>query len=160
MLSNPNSSNKNIATSETGNHHLKLINEDNAYQLVTVKPNTKYTLLFDVAGVIEPPAEVTVGNLDSNQKIVPLIKNQFTGFKPAHHEFKFKTSEDVSNFAMNFASTGNGRAKFDNLQLKEKSYVLNVDFDRNTSLDPLEQWGYINSSIEEHVGINTIKEFI
>ncbi|MFE4764470.1 carbohydrate binding domain-containing protein [Bacillus mycoides] len=156
-LSNPNSSNENIGTSETGNHYLKLTHEDNAYQLVTVKPNTKYTLSFDVAGIIGSPAEVTVGNLDSNQKIVPLIKNQYTGFNPAHHEFKFETSQGVSNFAVNFASTGNGRAKFDNVQLKEKSYILNVDFDQNASLDPLKQWGYINSSIEEHVGINNSK---
>ncbi|QWG31389.1 choline-binding protein A (plasmid) [Bacillus mycoides] len=156
-LSNPNSSNENIGTSEMGNHYLKLIHEDNAYQLVTIKPNTKYTLSFDVAGIIGPPAEVTVGNLDSNQKIVPLIKNQYTGFKPAHHEFNFETSEGVSNFAVNFAFTGDGRAKFDNVQLKGKSYILNVDFDRNTSLDPLKQWGYINSSIEEHVGINNSK---
>ncbi|EEM01793.1 choline-binding protein A [Bacillus pseudomycoides] len=156
-LSNPNSSNENIGTSETGNHYLQLIHEDTALQLVAVKPNTEYTLTFDVAGIIGSPAEVTVGNLDSTQKIVPLIKKQYTGFKPAHHEFKFETGEDVSNFTVKFASTGNGRAKFDNVKLKGKSYILNVDFDRNTNLDPLKLWGYVNSSIEEHVGINNSK---
>ncbi|MGE6599946.1 carbohydrate binding domain-containing protein [Bacillus proteolyticus] len=153
-LSNPNSSNENIGTSETGNHYLQLIHADTAYQVVAVKPNTEYTLTFDVAGIIGSPAEVTVGSLDSNQNVVPLTQKQYTGFKPAHHEFKFETGEDVSNFAVKFASTGNGRAKFDNIRLKEKSYILNIDFDRNSNLDPLTKWGYVNSSIEEHAGIN------
>ena len=42
ILSNPNSSTENIGTSRRpGNHYLKLIHADTAYQLVTVKPNTE-----------------------------------------------------------------------------------------------------------------------
>ncbi|MED3127233.1 choline-binding protein A, partial [Bacillus wiedmannii] len=63
ILSNPNSSTENIGTSEPGNHYLKLIHADTAYQPVTVKPNTEYTLTFDIAGSIVSPSEVTVGNL-------------------------------------------------------------------------------------------------
>ncbi len=77
-LSNPNSSTENIGTSETGNHYLKLIREDTAYQVVAVKPNTEYILTFDVAGIIGSPAEVTVGSLDSTQNVIPLIKKQYT----------------------------------------------------------------------------------
>ncbi|WP_410985004.1 carbohydrate binding domain-containing protein [Bacillus cereus] len=159
ILSNPNSSTENIGTSETGNHYLKSIHADTAYQLVTVKPNTEYTLTFDVAGSIGSPAEVTVGNLNTNQEIVPLTKKQYTGFKPEHHEMKFKTEEDVSNFAVKLASTANGRVKFDNVQLKEKekSYILNIDFDHNSSLEPFKPFYDINSNIEEHVGVNNSK---
>ncbi|PEI80231.1 choline-binding protein A, partial [Bacillus toyonensis] len=70
ILSNPNSSTENIGTSEPGNHYLKLIHADTAYQLVTVKPNTEYTLTFDIAGCIGSQTEVTVGNLNANQEIV------------------------------------------------------------------------------------------
>ncbi|HEK9104027.1 TPA: choline-binding protein A [Bacillus pseudomycoides] len=159
ILSNPNSSTENIGTSEPGNHYLKLIHADTAYQLVTVKPHTEYTLTFDVAGSIGSPAEVTVGNLNATQEIVPLTKKQYTGFKPEHHEMKFKTEEDVSNFAVKLASTANGRAKFDNVQLKEKekSYILNMDFDHNSSLEPLKPWGNIKYNIEEHAGVNNSK---
>ncbi|QWG48335.1 choline-binding protein A [Bacillus mycoides] len=159
ILSNPNSSTENIGTSETGNHYLKLIHADTAYQLVTVKPNTEYTLTFDVAGSIGSPTEVTVGNLNATQEIVPLTKKQYTGFKPEHHEMKFKTEEDVSNFAVKLASTANGRAKFDNVQLKEKekSYIFNVDFDHNSSLEPLKPFGGLNYNIEEHAGVNNSK---
>ena len=159
ILSNPNSSTENIGTSEPGNHYLKLIHADTAYQLVTVKPNTEYTLTFDIAGSIVSPSEVTVGNLNANQEIVPLTKKQYTGFKPEHHEMKFKTGEDVSNFAVKLASTANGRAKFDNVQLKEKekSYILNMDFDHNSSLEPLKPFGSINYNIEEHAGVNNSK---
>ncbi|MBY0598747.1 carbohydrate binding domain-containing protein [Bacillus bingmayongensis] len=157
ILSNPNSSTENIGDSGTGNHYLKLIHADTAYQLVTVKPNTEYTLTFDVAGAIGSPAEVTVGNLNATQEIVPLTKKQYTGFKPEHHEMKFKTGEDVSNFAVKLASTANGRVKFDNVQLKGKSYIFNVDFDNNSSLEPLEPFADINSNIEEHVGVNNSK---
>ncbi|MEI4624096.1 choline-binding protein A [Bacillus pfraonensis] len=159
ILSNPNSSTENIGTSEPGNHYLKLIHADTAYQLVTVKPHTEYTLTFDVAGSIGSPAEVTVGNLNATQEIVPLTKKQYTGFKPEHHEMKFKTEEDVSNFAVKLASTANGRVKFDNVQLKEKekSYILNMDFDHNSSLEPLKPWGNIKYNIEEHAGVNNSK---
>ncbi|KIV75128.1 hypothetical protein SZ39_1449 [Bacillus mycoides] len=159
ILSNPNSSTENIGTSEPGNHYLKLIHADTAYQLITVKPNTEYTLTFDIAGSIGSPSEVTVGNLNANQEIVPLTKKQYTGFKPEHHEIKFKTGEDVSNFAVKLASTANGRAKFDNVHLKEKekSYILNVDFDHNSSLEPLKPFGDAKSTIEEHVGVNNSK---
>ncbi|MBC6974926.1 choline-binding protein A [Bacillus sp. Xin] len=159
ILSNPNSSTENIGTSEPGNHYLKLIHADTAYQLVTVKPNTEYTLTFDVAGSIGSPAEVTVGNLNATQEIVPLTKKQYTGFKPEHHEVKFKTEEDVSNFAVKLASTANGRVKFDNVQLKEKekSYILNMDFDHNSSLEPLKPWGNIKYNIEDHAGVNNSK---
>ncbi|MCW9132940.1 choline-binding protein A [Bacillus paramycoides] len=159
ILSNPNSSTENLGTSEPGNHYLKLIHADTAYQLVTVKPNTEYTLTFDIAGSIVSPSEVTVGNLNANQEIVPLTKKQYTGFKPEHHEMKFKTGEDVSNFAVKLASTANGRVKFDNVQLKEKekSYILNIDFDHNSSLEPLKPWGGINYNIEEHAGVNNSK---
>ncbi|MDT3493866.1 choline-binding protein A [Bacillus toyonensis] len=159
ILSNPNSSTENIGTSDTGNHYLKLIHADTAYQLVTVKPNTEYTLTFDVPGSIGSPAEVTVGNLNANQEIVPLTKKQYTGFKPEHHEMKFKTEEDVSNFAVKLASTANGRVKFDNVQLKEKekSYIINIDFDNNSSLEPLKPFGTLISNIEEHVGVNNSK---
>lgn len=159
ILSNPNSSAENIGTAETGNHYLKLIHADTAYQLVTVKPNTEYTLTFDIAGSIDSPSEVTVGNLNATQEIVPLTKKQYTGFKPEHHEMKFKTGEDVSNFAVKLASTANGRAKFDNVQLKEKekSYIFNIDFDHNSSLEPLKPYGDINSNIEDHAGVNNSK---
>ncbi|SEB23093.1 carbohydrate binding domain-containing protein [Bacillus nitratireducens] len=159
ILSNPNSSTENIGTSEPGNHYLKLINADTAYQLVTVKPNTEYTLTFDIAGSIVSPSEVTVGNLNANQEIVPLTKKQYTGFKPEHHEIKFKTGEDVSNFAVKLASTANGRVKFDNVQLKEKEnpYILNIDFDHNSSLEIFKPYGDINYNIEEHVGVNNSK---
>lgn len=159
ILSNPNSSTENIGTSETGNHYLKLIHADTAYQLVTVKPHTEYTLTFDIAGSIVSPSEVTVGNLNANQEIVPLTKKQYTGFKPEHHEMKFKTGEDVSNFAVKLASTANGRVKFDNVQLKEKekSYILNIDFDNNSSLEPLKPFGSVSSNIEENVGVNNSK---
>ncbi|UNT71650.1 choline-binding protein A (plasmid) [Bacillus sp. N447-1] len=159
ILSNPNSSTENIGTSEPGNHYLKLIHADTAYQLVTVKPNTEYTLTFDIAGSIVSPSEVTVGNLNANQEIVPLTKKQYTGFKPEHHEMKFKTGEDVSNFAVKLASTANGRAKFDNVQLKEKekSYILNIDFDRNSNFEIFKPHGDVNYNIEEHVGINNSK---
>lgn len=159
ILSNPNSSTENIGTSEPGNHYLKLIHADTAYQLVTVKPNTEYTLTFDIAGSIVSPSEVTVGNLNANQEIVPLTKKQYTGFKPEHHEIKFKTGEDVSNFAVKLASTANGRVKFDNVQLKEKekSYIFNIDFDYNSSLEPFKLEGYINYNIEEHAGVNNSK---
>lgn len=136
---------------------MKLIHEDTAYQLITVKPNTEYTLTFDTAGILGSPAEVTVGNLNSLQEVVPLTKKQYTGFSPAHHEFTFTTGEDVSNFVVKLASTGSGRVKFDNVELKEKSYILNVDFDRNTNLDLLKQWGYVNAKIEEHAGVNNSK---
>lgn len=159
ILSNPNSSTENIGTSEPGNHYLKLIHADTAYQLVTVKPNTEYTLTFDIAGSIVSPSEVTVGNLNTNQEIIPLTKKQYTGFKPEHHEIKFKTGEDVSNFAVKLASTANGRVKFDNVQLKEKekSYIFNIDFDYNSSLEPFKLEGYINYNIEEHAGVNNSK---
>ncbi|MED2919803.1 choline-binding protein A [Bacillus thuringiensis] len=159
ILSNPNSSTENIGTSEPGNHYLKLIHADTAYQLVTVKPNTEYTLTFDLAGSIVSPSEVTVGNLNANQEIVPLTKKQYTGFKPEHHEIKFKTGEDVSNFAVKLASTANGRVKFDNVQLKEKekSYIFNIDFDYNSSLEPFKPDGYTNYNIEEHAGVNNSK---
>ncbi|WP_368936779.1 choline-binding protein A [Bacillus sp. SH8-8] len=159
ILSNPNSSTENIGTSEPGNHYLKLIHADTAYQLVTVKPYTEYTLTFDIAGSIVSPSEVTVGNLNANQEIVPLTKKQYTGFKPEHQEIKFKTGEDVSNFAVKLASTANGRVKFDNVQLKakEKSYILNMDFDHNSSLEPLKPFGDINYNIEDHAGVNNSK---
>lgn len=159
ILSNPNSSTENIGTSEPGNHYLKLIHADTAYQHVTVKPNTEYTLTFDIAGSIVSPSEVTVGNLNANQEIVPLTKKQYTGFKPEHHEIKFKTGEDVSNFAVKLASTANGRAKFDNVRLKEKekSYSINIDFDNNSSLEPFKPFGMLISNIEEHVGVNNSK---
>lgn len=159
ILSNPNSSTENIGTSEPGNHYLKLIHADTAYQLVTVKPNTEYTLTFDIAGSIGSPSEVTVGNLNATQEIVPLTKKQYTGFKPEHHEMKFKTEEDVSNFAVKLASTANGRVKFDNVQLKEKekSYIVNIDFDNNSSLEPLKPFGTLISNIEEHIGVNNSK---
>ncbi|MEI4624049.1 carbohydrate binding domain-containing protein [Bacillus cereus] len=159
ILSNPNASTENIGTSEPGNHYLKLIHADTAYQLVTVKPNTEYTLTFDIAGSIGSPSEVTVGNLNATQEIVPLTKKQYTGFKSEHHEMKFKTGEDVSNFAIKLASTANGRVKFDNVQLKEKekSYILNIDFDNNSSLEPLKPWGNIKYNIEEHAGVNNSK---
>ncbi|EEL84652.1 hypothetical protein CN445_20415 [Bacillus cereus] len=57
--SNSNSSTENIGSSETGNHYLKLIHADTAYQLVTVKPNTEYTLTFDIAGSIGSTRENT-----------------------------------------------------------------------------------------------------
>lgn len=159
ILSNPNSSTENIGTSEPGNHYLKLIHADTAYQLVTVKPNTEYTLTFDIAGSIGSPSEVTVGNLNATQEIVPLTKKQYTGFKPEHHEIKFKTEENVSNFAVKLASTANGRVKFDNVQLKakEKSYILNMDFDHNSSLEPLKPLGNIKYNIEENAGVNNSK---
>lgn len=160
ILSNPNSSTEKIGTSEPGNHYLKLIHADTAYQLVTVKPNTEYTLTFDMAGSIVSPSEVTVGNLNANQEIVPLTKKQYTGFKPEHHEIKFKTGEDVSNFAVKIASTANGRVKFDNVQLKEKekSYIFNIDFDYNSSLEPFKpSYGSLNYNIEEHAGVNNSK---
>ncbi|PEP83778.1 choline-binding protein A, partial [Bacillus toyonensis] len=138
----------------------KLIHADTAYQLVTVKPNTEYTLTFDIAGSIVSPSEVTVGNLNANQKIIPLTKKQYTGFRPEHHEMKFKTGEDVSNFAVKLASTANGRAKFDNVQLKEKekSYIFNIDFDHNSSLEPFKpSYGSLNYNIEEHAGVNNSK---
>ncbi|MGR3775901.1 carbohydrate binding domain-containing protein [Bacillus paramycoides] len=160
ILSSPNSSIENIGNSQTDNHYLKLIHGDSVYQFVTVKPNTEYTLTFDIAGSIGSPSEVTVGNLNANQEIVPLTKKQYnTGFNPEHHEIKFKTGEDVSNFAVKLASTAKGMVKFDNVQLKEKekSYILNIDFDNNSSLEFLKPYGDIKYNIEEHAGVNNSK---
>lgn len=160
ILSSPNSSIENIGTSPTGNHYLKLIHADTVYQLVTVKPNIEYTLTFDIAASIGSPSEVTVGNLNANQEMVPLTKKQYnTGLNPEHHEIKFKTGEDVSNFAVKLASTAKGMVKFDNVQLKEKekSYIFNIDFDHNSSLEPLKPESFTNYNIEEHAGVNNSK---
>ncbi|MGZ7150062.1 choline-binding protein A [Bacillus sp. BC08] len=160
ILYSPNSSIENIGNSQTDNHYLKLIHGDSVYQFVTVKPNTEYTLTFDIAGSIGSPSEVTVGNLNTNQEIVPLTKKQYnTGFNPEHHEIKFKTGEDVSNFAVKLASTAKGMVKFDNVQLKEKekTYIFNIDFDYNSSLEPFKLEGDINYNIEEHAGVNNSK---
>ncbi len=91
---------------------------ENIHQYVTLQPNTTYTFGYDVAAGAGFPAKVEFGTMNHGEGFVSLEVAEHKNENWERSQFTFTTPETENTYIIRFSSTGNGWAKFDNINVE------------------------------------------
>ncbi|MGH1865850.1 fibronectin type III domain-containing protein [Enterococcus durans] len=116
IVSSPGENNPSLVVDSNGNQYVKATNGENILQYVQLKPNSTYRFAYYVIGDPVFPAIVEFGTLNHDQGYHSLKEEKHYNIAWKQHEFIFTTPTDENAYVIRFASSGNGEAKFDNIQ--------------------------------------------
>ena len=116
IVSSPGENNPSLVVDSNGNQYVKATNGENILQYVQLKPNSTYRFAYYVIGDPVFPAIVEFGTLNHDQGYHSLKEEKHYNIAWKQHEFIFTTPTDENTYVIRFASSGNGEAKFDNIQ--------------------------------------------
>ncbi|MBC9705190.1 MAG: fibronectin type III domain-containing protein [Enterococcus sp.] len=116
IVSSPGENNPSLVVDSNGNQYVKATNGENILQYVQLKPNSTYRFAYYVIGDPVFPAIVEFGTLNHDQGYHPLKEEKHYNIAWKQHKFIFTTPTDENTYVIRFASSGNGEAKFDNIQ--------------------------------------------
>ncbi|MBR3620019.1 MAG: hypothetical protein IKN56_00815 [Clostridia bacterium] len=135
----------NINTS--GSDRMKRLgNNPNASSLISVNPNTKYTVYFNA--VLEPASEGSAmggelkvyGYTGSYSLISPAPSGEIEFAENGPQSFTFTTPADIGFIELCFGGSGNGKVRFENLLIStgdtSAEYVQDISYFEYGALDP------------------------
>ena len=152
IVSSPGENNPSLVVDSNGNQYVKATNGENILQYVQLKPNSTYRFAYYVIGDPVFPAIVEFGTLNHDQGYHPLKEEKHYNIAWKQHEFIFTTPTDENTYVICFASSGNGEAKFDNIQaawldLESPSTPQNLLVESVTSDTVSLSWGASTDNI-------------
>ena len=152
IVSSPGENNPSLVVDSNGNQYVKATNGENILQYVQLKPNSTYRFAYYVIGDPVFPAIVEFGTLNHDQGYHPLKEEKHYNIAWKQHEFIFTTPTDENTYVIRFASSGNGEAKFDNIQaawldLESPSTPQNLLVESVTSDTVSLSWGASTDNI-------------
>ena len=152
IVSSPGENNPSLVVDSNGNQYVKATNGENILQYVQLKPNSTYRFAYYVIGDPVFPAIVEFGTLNHDQGYHPLKEEKHYNIAWKQHEFIFTTPTDENTYVIRFASSGNGKAKFDNIQaawldLESPSTPQNLLVESVTSDTVSLSWGASTDNI-------------
>lgn len=101
-----------------GNNFALAKNGENVHQYVTLKPSTTYTFSYDVAASESAPGRVELGIMNHDVGFDVLERSEHNNENWEHGKLTFATPDDENTYLIRFASTWNGWAKYDNIQVE------------------------------------------
>ncbi|OQO69575.1 hypothetical protein BH747_09905 [Enterococcus villorum] len=125
IVSNPGTENPTIEE-VNGNKYVLAKYGENIHQYLSLMPDTTYTVEYDVAGSENFPAKVEFGTMNHGEGFVSLEKVEHDNEKWTRQTFSFTTLKSENSYIIRFSSTGNGWAKFDNIQVEPESSKTNL----------------------------------
>ncbi|MCB8504883.1 fibronectin type III domain-containing protein [Enterococcus durans] len=152
IVSSPGENNPSLVVDSNGNQYVKATNGENILQYVQLKPNSTYRFAYYVIGDPVFPAIVEFGTLNHDQGYHPLKEEKHYNIAWKQHKFIFTTPTDENTYVIRFASSGNGEAKFDNIQaawldLESPSTPQNLLVESVTSDTVSLSWGASTDNI-------------
>ena len=152
IVSSPGENNPSLVVDSNGNQYVKATNGENILQYVQLKPNSTYRFAYYVIGDPVFPAIVEFGTLNHDQGYHSLKEEKHYNIAWKQHEFIFTTPTDENTYVIRFASSGNGEAKFDNIQaawldLESPSIPQNLLVESVTSDTVSLSWGASTDNI-------------
>ncbi|MFS0985622.1 fibronectin type III domain-containing protein [Enterococcus durans] len=152
IVSSPGENNPSLVVDSNGNQYVKATNGENILQYVQLKPNSTYRFAYYVIGDPVFPAIVEFGTLNHDQGYHPLKEEKHYNIAWKQHEFIFTAPTDENTYVIRFASSGNGEAKFDNIQaawldLESPSIPQNLLVESVTSDTVSLSWGASTDNI-------------
>ncbi|HIB1873304.1 TPA: carbohydrate binding domain-containing protein [Enterococcus faecium] len=101
-----------------GNNFALAKNGENVHQYVTLKPSTTYTFSYDVAASESAPGRVELGIMNHDVGFDVLESSEHNNENWERGKLTFTTPDDENTYLIRFASTWNGWAKYDNIQVE------------------------------------------
>lgn len=101
-----------------GNNFALAKNGENVHQYVTLKPSTTYTFSYDVAASESAPGRVELGIMNHDVGFDVLERSEHNNENWERGKLTFTTPDDENTYLIRFASTWNGWAKYDNIQVE------------------------------------------
>ncbi|MFR8883996.1 MAG: carbohydrate binding domain-containing protein [Streptococcus agalactiae] len=101
-----------------GNNFALAKNGENVHQYVTLKPSTTYTFSYDVAASESAPGRVELGIMNHDVGFDVLERSEYNNENWERGKLTFATPDDENTYLIRFASTWNGWAKYDNIQVE------------------------------------------
>ena len=101
-----------------GNNFALAKNGENVHQYVTLKPSTTYTFSYDVAASESAPGRVELGIMNHDVGFDVLESSEHKNKNWERSKLTFTTPDDENTYLIRFASTWNGWAKYDNIQVE------------------------------------------
>lgn len=101
-----------------GNNFALARNGENVHQYVTLKPSTTYTFSYDVAASESAPGRVELGIMNHDVGFDVLESSEHNNENWERGKLTFTTPDDENTYLIRFASTWNGWAKYDNIQVE------------------------------------------
>ena len=101
-----------------GNNFALARNGENVHQYVTLKPSTTYTFSYDVAASESAPGRVELGIMNHDVGFDVLERSEHNNENWERGKLTFTTPDDENTYLIRFASTWNGWAKYDNIQVE------------------------------------------
>ena len=101
-----------------GNNFALAKNGENVHQYVTLKPSTTYTFSYDVAASESAPGRVELGIMNHDVGFDVLESSEHKNENWERSKLTFTTPDDENTYLIRFASTWNGWAKYDNIQVE------------------------------------------
>lgn len=101
-----------------GNNFALAKNGENVHQYVTLKPSTTYTFSYDVAASESAPGRVELGIMNHDVGFDVLERSEHNNENWECGKLTFATPDDENTYLIRFASTWNGWAKYDNIQVE------------------------------------------
>ncbi|EME8110086.1 carbohydrate binding domain-containing protein [Enterococcus faecium] len=101
-----------------GNNFALAKNGENVHQYVTLKPSTTYTFSYDVAASESAPGRVELGIMNHDVGFDVLESSEYNNENWERSKLTFTTPDDENTYLIRFASTWNGWAKYDNIQVE------------------------------------------
>lgn len=107
-----------ILQTVNGNNFALARNGENVHQYVTLKPSTTYTFSYDVAASESAPGRVELGIMNHDVGFDVLESSEHNNENWERGKLTFTTPDDENTYLIRFASTWNGWAKYDNIQVE------------------------------------------
>lgn len=101
-----------------GNNFALARDGENVHQYVTLKPSTTYTFSYDVAASESAPGRVELGIMNHDVGFDVLERSEHNNENWERGKLTFTTPDDENTYLIRFASTWNGWAKYDNIQVE------------------------------------------
>ncbi|MDA9460534.1 carbohydrate binding domain-containing protein [Enterococcus mundtii] len=117
IVSDPDSNNPTLQT-VNGNNFALARNGENVHQYVTLKPNTTYTFSYDVAASESAPGRVELGIMNHGVGFDVLERSEHNNENWERGKLTFTTPDTENTYLVRFASTWNGWAQYDNIQVE------------------------------------------
>ncbi|MFP1648625.1 carbohydrate binding domain-containing protein [Enterococcus mundtii] len=117
IVSDPDSNNPTLQT-VNGNNFALARDGENVHQYVTLKPNTTYTFSYDVAASESAPGRVELGIMNHGVGFDVLERVEHNNENWERGKLTFTTPDAENTYLVRFASTWNGWAQYDNIQVE------------------------------------------
>ncbi|MBO0461548.1 MULTISPECIES: carbohydrate binding domain-containing protein [Enterococcus] len=122
IVSDPATNNPTLQT-VNGNNFALAKNGENVHQYVTLKPNTTYTFSYDVAASESSPGRVELGIMTHGVGFDVLERSEHNNEDWERGKLTFTTPDAENTYLVRFASTWNGWATYDNIEVTTESDV-------------------------------------